>query len=224
MAEETGLIVPMGWWILETACRQAKAWQDAGLWHGQETISVNLSALQLEHPDLLARVSGALEHSGLAGSCLVVEITESIMIYDPLLTKQRLESLKSLGIRIAMDDFGTGYSSLSYLHHLPIDVLKIDKSFVNTVAGPSPDEAPLVVAIIALAGSMRMQTVAEGIEDAIQRAWLEAQGCRFGQGYLFSRPLTSEAATRLFASHASKGAWLGSGMVGDLTHAGSATT
>jgi EAL domain-containing protein (putative c-di-GMP-specific phosphodiesterase class I) len=156
-------------------------------------ISVNLSARQLDDPHLVADVRDALDAAGLPASSLTLEITESALTHDPALAQARLEALKTLGVRLAVDDFGTGYASLNYLQRFPIDVLKVDKSFVDRVARQEQDAA-LVRAVIALGQALQLRVVAEGIEQPDQRAALEALGCRYGQGYLYARPLTSAEA------------------------------
>jgi EAL domain-containing protein (putative c-di-GMP-specific phosphodiesterase class I) len=158
------------------------------------TISVNLSVRQLQSETLLADVRAALHASGLPPSSLVLEITESLMLADTDYAMAQLHALKDLGIRLAMDDFGTGYSSLSYLSRFPVDILKMDRSFVG-----SNDNAALTSAIIALGASLSLDVVAEGIELPEQASSLEALGCDFGQGYLFARPMTSTALSDFLA-------------------------
>jgi diguanylate cyclase (GGDEF)-like protein len=182
LAEELGLIVPLGTWVLEEACREAAGWPDGE--QGPLTLSVNLSARQLSEPDLVDTVATALAASGLAPERLTLEITESALAEDDAV--RRLQELKRLGVALAVDDFGTGYSSLSRLHQLPVDVVKIDKSFVDAL---STGEAAFVAAIVRLAGEVRVGTVAEGVEEAAQREALLDLGCRSAQGYLFARPL-----------------------------------
>jgi diguanylate cyclase (GGDEF)-like protein/PAS domain S-box-containing protein len=195
LAEDTGLIIPMGMFVLETACRQLRSWQtrsgdnDLGM-------SVNLSARQLQHPTLVDDVSRVLRESNLEPNSLMLEITESIAMRDVASTANVLADLKHLGVRLAIDDFGTGYSSLSYLHRFPIDVLKIDRSFVARLDGEHSDLA-VVEAVIALARGLDMGVTAEGIETEEQLARLCALGCNSGQGYYFARPLTADAASEL---------------------------
>ena len=176
---------------------QAAAWKRE---RGNEKfeLSVNLSVRQLHEPDLAARVSGALSRSGLDSTALVLEITESVMMEDADLARTRMEQLKALGVRLAVDDFGTGYSSLGYLQTFPIDVLKIDKSFVDGVA-VGEDERAMLQAILALAKALRLTTVAEGIEELDQHRAMHELGCELGQGYLFARPMAPEALGELLA-------------------------
>ena len=200
VAEECGLIVPIGAWVLEEACRQARAWLDAGL--PELIVSVNLSALQLRRANLVETVAAALRDSGLPPRLLELELTESILLQDVENTLQTVQRLKALGVRLAIDDFGTGYSSLSYLKRFAVDKLKIDQSFVRDI-GTDPDDAAIVRAIIQLARSLRLEIIAEGVETEEQRAFLLAEGCRHAQGYLFSRPLPPavlEAFLRMQAS------------------------
>ncbi|MEX2658151.1 MAG: EAL domain-containing protein, partial [Acidimicrobiales bacterium] len=191
IAEETGLIVPLGWWVLKTACHQLAAWHRRFPQHPGLTVNVNLSARQLQHPDLLAQVAGALQRSGLPPSALTLEITETVMMQDGDLALDRLTRLRESGVRIAIDDFGTGYSSLRYLQRFPIDVLKVDKSFVDGI--DATGASALVEAIIGLANRLELVSVAEGIERREQVVPLRQLGCTVGQGHLFARagePLT----------------------------------
>ncbi|HEY6360956.1 MAG TPA: EAL domain-containing protein [Vicinamibacterales bacterium] len=196
VAEETGLIQPIGWWVLREACRQMRVWQ-ASLCAYATTISVNLSGQQFMQSDLIDQIEQILQNTGLDGSSLKLEITESTIIGNIDAVVHTLLRLKELGVQLAIDDFGTGYSSLSYLQHLPIDTLKIDRSFI---ANMSADNSEIVRAIVALAHHLRLDVVAEGIETAEQRAQLIEFGCTHGQGYLFSKPVDSEAAGLLIRS------------------------
>lgn len=186
LAEETGLIVPIGEWVLASACRQAKAWLDGGA--AELGVAVNLSARQFRDPNLLNVVRSALEANALPSRLLMLEITESAIMEETAQALRILADLKALGVSIALDDFGTGYSSLAYLKRFPIDQLKIDRSFVQDVTR-EPDAAAIVRAIIAMAKSLRLQTVAEGVETVDQREFLKQAGCDLMQGFLFSRPL-----------------------------------
>ncbi|MGZ4356924.1 MAG: putative bifunctional diguanylate cyclase/phosphodiesterase, partial [Gaiellaceae bacterium] len=191
VAEETGLIIPMGRWILETACHEGARLQKAFSRAEPLTMSVNLSVRQLQSETLIADVRQALEVSGLPAASLVLEITESLMLTDTDFAMMQLHELKALGIRLAMDDFGTGYSSLSYLSRFPVDILKMDRSFVG-----AEDNSTLTSAIIALGTSLSLEVVAEGIELAEQASSLEELGCELGQGFLFARPMDSDALTK----------------------------
>ncbi len=195
IAEESGLITAIGRWVLEEACRQAGTWQGAPNGRGFD-LSVNLSGRQIEDPGVVDDVRRALEASGLPPQRLTLEITESVLMHDVDATIATLQRLRDLGVRLAIDDFGTGYSSLSYLRRLPVDILKIDRSFVAGV-DDGPDEAALVKSIVSLGRSLRLETVAEGIEEPGQLAELRSLGTRLGQGYLFARPLDPEDITTL---------------------------
>ena len=194
LAEEMGLIVPIGAWVLQTACAQAKAWQKAGLSHLR--LAVNLSARQFRQSGLLQSVREILAVTGLEARFLELELTESMMMQDVEQAIATMGKLKALGLQLSIDDFGTGYSSLAHLRHFPIDVLKIDKSFVSDIMY-SADDAAIVQAIIALAHSLRLKVIAEGVETAQQLAFLRQHGCDQMQGYLFSRPLAAPAFEQL---------------------------
>ncbi len=186
IAEETGLVVPLGEWVLRDAARQTKTWQQLpGL--EQLKIAVNLSAVQVGHRSLVDTVSRVLADTGLPPQCLQLEITETVLMRDASATVQILEALKALGIEIAVDDFGTGYSSLSYLKRFPVDVLKIDQSFVDGL-GDDPNDSAIVRAIIGLADAINLRAIAEGVETAPQLQNLIDLGCQFAQGYYFARP------------------------------------
>jgi diguanylate cyclase (GGDEF)-like protein len=192
LAEETGMIVPLGWWVLEESCRQLAAWRAQTLQHGLLSLHVNLSARQLHDPYAAARVQDALLASGLPADSLVLELTESSVMGDVEASLVAMQKLTSLGVAMGIDDFGTGYSSLSYLQKLPVSVLKIDKSFVDQVA-KGKQGAALVRAIIGVGQALELKVVAEGVEDVGQVGRLQALNCRLAQGYYFSRPLDSEA-------------------------------
>ena len=192
LAEETHLIVPLGRWVLEEACRQARTWQSL---YGT-SMSVNLSRRQLDQPDLVEQVEGVLERTAMVPAALTLEITESIVMHDASSTAAVLRQLRGLGVRVAIDDFGTGYSSLATLRQLPIDVLKIDKAFVDGVAG-SAEDAVVVGAVVELARGLGLMTVAEGIEEPSQVEALRRFGCDLGQGYLYARPMPAGDALRL---------------------------
>ena len=196
LAEETGLIVPMGRWVLETACREAVRIQQEFPRNEPLAMSVNLSVRQLQSDSIVADVRCALEQSGLDPAGLVLEITESVMMADTDFAVQRLLDLKGLGIRLAMDDFGTGYSSLSYLSRFPVDILKMDRSFVG-----SGENVALTSAIIALGASLELDVVAEGIELPEQEDSLHDLGCEMGQGFLFARPMSSGALFEFLTEH-----------------------
>lgn len=197
IAEETGLIVPIGEWVLETACAQAGAWRAAGL--PRIRLAVNLSARQFRHKRLGESIRQALQANRLEPDSLELEITESMIMHDPTEAIRLLQDLKEIGVRIAVDDFGTGYSSLGYLKRFPIDVLKIDQSFVRGVADNRSDAA-IARTVINLARSLYLHTIAEGVETAEQADLLHAWTCDEAQGYLFSRPLAAEDFTTLLAA------------------------
>jgi diguanylate cyclase (GGDEF)-like protein/PAS domain S-box-containing protein len=189
LAEESGLILPLGRWVLQEACRQAIAWQADGLTSEPIGMSVNVSARQLEDPALADDVSAALEASGLDPELLTLEITESVLMHDTELTQQSLHRLKALGVRLVIDDFGTGYSSLSYLRRFPIDGIKIDRSFIDAI-DTDREEADLVGSIITLSNRLNLETVAEGVERWSQLARLRSLGANIAQGYHMAVPLT----------------------------------
>jgi EAL domain-containing protein (putative c-di-GMP-specific phosphodiesterase class I) len=193
VAEETGLIVPLGRWVLGEACRTLAAWR-ARPGCGCLTMSVNVSAVQLHRPDFAAVVGEALIAAGLPPSSLVLEITESVLL-RPEMTVDVLGQLHEMGVRLAMDDFGTGYSSLAYLRGLPLDFVKIDRSFIAELDAQTTDIA-IVRAIVDLAGTLGLQTVAEGVESERQAEVLGELGCMLAQGYHFARPVPAEDAGR----------------------------
>jgi EAL domain-containing protein (putative c-di-GMP-specific phosphodiesterase class I) len=201
LAEDTGLIHQLGQYVLERATKQAREWHLEYRRNPPLSLSVNLSAREIQHPDVVELVSGVLRASGLPPSALVLEITESALMHDTEASLKRLFELKKLGVRLAIDDFGTGYSSLSYLRRFPVDILKIDKSFIENVATRT-DAVALVRAIVDLGRSLKLSTVAEGVELPEQAAELRALGCEMAQGYLFSRPLEPAAVSAVLGSRA----------------------
>jgi len=198
LAEETGLIVPMGEWALNEACRQVRAWQQTGC--RAVSVAVNLSARQFHHSDLASVVGAALAAHQLDSSWLEVEITESVVMQDAAQAVVTLSKLKSMGLTISVDDFGTGYSSLSYLKRFPIDALKIDRSFVRDIATDS-DDAAIARAIVTMAASLKLEVVAEGVETEQQLRFLRDQGCGLAQGFLFSKPLPADEFSRYLVAH-----------------------
>jgi diguanylate cyclase (GGDEF)-like protein len=195
LAEETGMIVPIGEWVLREACRQAAAW-NARRTGRPLSVSVNLSAVQLDQGNLPELVATVLADSGLPANCLVIELTESLLVDHRASTIRQLEETRALGVRLAIDDFGTGYSSLAYLRRFPVDIIKIDKSFVDDV-GDEPTAAALTMGIIQLGQALHLSTIAEGIEDAGQLSELTDGNCELGQGYYFAEPLHSDAMGHL---------------------------
>jgi len=216
LAEESGLIVPLGQWAIQESCRQVRIWQKEIPADEPIALNVNLSARQLRHPNIVRDVADALDDSGLPPSRLILEITESVLMVDTAATLNRLFQLKSLGVRLAIDDFGTGYSSFAYLRRFPIDILKIDKSFVDGVA-TEPTASALVDAMIRIGKTLRLETVAEGIEKIEQADRLRALQCDIGQGYLFSRPLPSDAISTFLRERSVNGTGTSTG--GQEAHA-----
>jgi diguanylate cyclase (GGDEF)-like protein len=193
LAEATGLIVPLGEWVLKEACRELAALRRQGL--DQISVAVNLSPRQFRHPGLVAQVKAALLGAGLPAEALTLEITESVAMQAEDQTMAQLAELKALGVSLSMDDFGTGYSSLSYLKRYPIDVLKLDGSFLREVAS-SAEAAAIVISVLSLARSLRLTVVAEGVETSEQADFLTQRGCERAQGFLFSRPVPMEECVR----------------------------
>jgi diguanylate cyclase (GGDEF)-like protein len=199
LAEEIGFIVPLGYWVLDTACQQLANWRKRRPEFADVGVSVNLSRKQLSAPDLISRVELALSQSGIEASALKLEITESAVMENYELSIQVLGKIRALGIELHMDDFGTGYSSLSCLHRLPITGLKIDRSFVEDVQ-IRKDAASLIKAVVQLAHDMGIKVVAEGLELPAQVTFLQALHCDLGQGFRFARPLTAAAAEEYLIS------------------------
>ncbi len=198
VTEETGLIIPLGQWIFQEACRQLYIWQEQFPTEPPLKISVNLSAQQFSQPNLVEEIEETLKKTGLDASNLKLEITESIAMNDVESAIAMLLRLKGLNLQLSIDDFGTGYSSLSYLHRFPVDTLKVDRSFVSHMEDSSEDEA-IVQTIIILSHNLGMDVIAEGVETAAQRKKLQDLHCEYGQGYFFSKPLPAEAATALLS-------------------------
>ena len=194
IAEETGLILPIGRWILREACRQAREWQRSGF--APLSVSVNISALEFRHKDFLASLRVILAETRLEPRWLELELTESVLMERVAATAELLRELKAMGIGLAVDDFGTGYSSLSYLMEFPIDALKVDQSFVREIRNGS-DESPIITAVISMGRSLNQRVIAEGVETEVQLAFLRAQQCGEGQGFHFSPPLPADRFAEL---------------------------
>ena len=199
IAEETGLIVPLGRWVLTEACRQTREWQELYPSDSPLVVCVNVSGRQLRHPELARDVERVLQETGLEPGNLNLEITESVLVEGELTNLAALRELKRLGVKLMLDDFGTGYSSLSYLKRLPADFLKIDRSFTKGL-GKDPKDEGIVSAVIDLARVLGMKEIAEGVETTEQAAHLRELGCRYAQGYLFSKPLPAEGIGELLAT------------------------
>jgi predicted signal transduction protein with EAL and GGDEF domain len=195
LAEETGLIVPIGEWVLRQACREAANWPR------EVSIAVNLSPMQFKAPNLVQAVVNALAQSGLAPPRLQLEITESVLLLNSETTLETLQQLRALGVRISMDDFGTGYSSLSYLRSFPFDKIKIDRSFVHQLAA-NDESMAIIRAVAGLGTSLGMATTAEGVETREELEYLKREGCTEGQGYFFSKPQPAKEVYALLAKYA----------------------
>jgi diguanylate cyclase len=195
VAEMSGLILPIGQWVLRTACRQIRQWDRH---HDELTVSVNLSARQFQQADLVQQVRDAIQETGIEPWRLQLEITESNAMQNAENTIYTLRELKALGVRIAMDDFGTGYSSLSYLKRFPIDTLKLDAAFINDVT-TDPSDAAIVSGVISMAHSLHIEVVAEGVETEGQLEFLQRQNCDVIQGFLFSKPLPADQIAHFVA-------------------------
>jgi diguanylate cyclase (GGDEF)-like protein/PAS domain S-box-containing protein len=209
LAEETGLIIPIGKWVLKTACAQASAWQKEG---NEVRVAVNVSGRQFQEKDMPQLVQSVLDETGLDAAYLELELTESMLMTDSEATVHILGQLKAVGVGISIDDFGTGFSSLSYLTRFPIDIIKIDQSFISSLS-TKPEAASIALAVIALAKSLGLKTVAEGVETVDQLNFLQANGCDAIQGYYFSRPLSADAMTVLLR----RGTGLHNGEIRDLS-------
>ena len=188
IAEETGLIIEIGRWVAQEACRQASLWQARGV---QMVMAINVSGRQLDEEGFVAEIADILGETDVEPASLVLEITETALMGDPGAAAARLEELTRLGVRIAIDDFGTGYSSLAYLRQFPVDSLKIDRSFVSAI-GSSSDASALVRTLVQLGKTLHLTTLGEGIESVEQLAELRHAGCDLGQGFLLARPLAAE--------------------------------
>jgi EAL domain-containing protein (putative c-di-GMP-specific phosphodiesterase class I) len=196
LAEENGQIVPIGRWVLLEACRTAVRWQQVHPAEPPLSMAVNVSARQLAADELVRHVAEALTNSGLPPGSLVLELTETSLIRDASAVTARLHELRALGVRLAVDDFGTGFSSISHLRQFPVDILKIDRSFVDTIT--DGEELPAIIrGLLDLSRTLRLETVAEGIESDVQRQRLRQEQCVLGQGYLFARPLPADEAEDL---------------------------
>jgi len=199
IAEATGLIIPIGQWVLEAACQQARAWQLACPTEPPLIMSVNLSVRQFRHPRLAEDIVRALDEAQLDPGCLKLEITESVVTEEGDAAVKTLWELKNLGVHLAVDDFGTGYSSLNYLLRFPVDTLKIDRAFVSGL-GTDDQSIAIVRSVIDLARSLNLAVTGEGIETVEQLGQLRELGCQQGQGYLFAHPLTSDAIAALLTA------------------------
>lgn len=198
LAEETGLINDLGWWVLEESCKKVKSWQK--LFQKELVINVNLSPVQLRHINCLQNIKNILKKTQLKASSLKLEVTESSLFDNLLEQTNLLQKIRTEGVRLCIDDFGTGYSSLSRLHEFPIDTLKIDKAFIERIQN-STSEVPTVQMIVALAHSLGMEVVAEGIETSFQLEKLHSLNCDLGQGYFFSKPLTAKVTEEFLKRH-----------------------
>jgi EAL domain-containing protein (putative c-di-GMP-specific phosphodiesterase class I) len=188
------LMLPIGNWVLRESCRQAKAWQDAGL--RPIEMAVNVSSVEFRNEDFLEGVRAILKETGLSPHYLGLELTESVLMQHAEFTVPVLKKLKAMGVRLAIDDFGTGYSSLSYLRQFPIDTLKVDQSFVQGINADT-DDATIINAVINMGGNLKHRVIAEGVETVEQVAFLQAHGCDEGQGYYFSHPVPASQFAKL---------------------------
>jgi diguanylate cyclase (GGDEF)-like protein len=198
VAEESGLIVPIGEWVIGEACRQLRAWDDLLCPQRPLAVNINISGREFIQPDLVACLREALEETGLDPARVRIEITESVIMDDAMAAQATLDRLSDLGVKLHMDDFGTGYSSMSHLRDFRLDALKIDRSFVSHI-GPGGEHAEIVRTIVALGHNLGLEVVAEGVETAEQALLLRSLGCEYGQGFHFAKPLPAEAARTLLA-------------------------
>jgi EAL domain-containing protein (putative c-di-GMP-specific phosphodiesterase class I) len=189
IAEESGLIVPIGEWVLRESCRQGNVWRDAGL--PPLALAINISAVELRAPDFVHRVRAILEETGFDPQHLELELTETFLMQDSKSTAGMLRTIKDMGVHLALDDFGTGYSSLSYMRRFPIDILKVDRSFIRDLTTDA-DDASIVSAIINMGKSLHMSVTAEGVETREQLAFLEGHDCPEAQGFYFSHPVVAD--------------------------------
>jgi EAL domain-containing protein (putative c-di-GMP-specific phosphodiesterase class I) len=202
VAEESGLIAPLGQWVLQESCRALAAWRRESPARAPQSISINISRAELALGDrLLARVEAALEETGLPAACLQLEVTEREVMRDPHATLRLMHALRDMGVRLAMDDFGTGTSSLGCLREYPFDVIKIDRSFVHDISG-NADVLAVIHATITLVENLGKMSVAEGVEKRDQVAVLQSLGCHYAQGYFFSRPLSEQQMLGFMAEKA----------------------
>jgi EAL domain-containing protein (putative c-di-GMP-specific phosphodiesterase class I) len=198
VAEDSGLIVPMGEWILREAIRQSAQWQERAPSADRPIgVSINLSARQIAQPELVDVVRRALDDVDVDPGCVAFEITETVLLDDVAAVEHTLADLKDLGVRLSLDDFGTGYSSLTYLCRLPIDIVKVDRSFVSQL-GTGRRDASIVEMVVAMARTLNLDVVAEGVETPEQAERLKAFGCKYGQGFLFSKPVPAPEVELLF--------------------------
>jgi EAL domain-containing protein (putative c-di-GMP-specific phosphodiesterase class I) len=194
VAEDSGLILPIGDWVLREACTQARAWVDQGL--PFTTMAVNVSAVQFRDEHFLEGIFAALADTGLDPGSLELELTESVLMQQPELAASILKKLRDKGVTVSVDDFGTGYSSLSYLKKLPLDILKIDQSFIRKLS-ENPDDAAIAIAIISMGQSLNLRVIAEGVESAEDLEFLRTHGCDEAQGFYFSQPVPPKEFARL---------------------------
>jgi EAL domain-containing protein (putative c-di-GMP-specific phosphodiesterase class I) len=203
LAEKTGLIIPLGWWVLEESCRQLKAWQTTIPFARDLFVSVNMSSKQFSQKDVPQRLQRILEAFSLDPKCLKLEITESVLIDHSHTIVETLQAIRAMGIKLSIDDFGTGYSSLSYLHRFPFDTIKIDRSFIEN-ADADFEKLEILQSVVRLAWNLGLEVVAEGIETPKHFAQIKALRCESGQGFLFSKPLNTAAMEQLIVTQAAQ--------------------